>query len=227
MNEIANICELLDVDVKVVGQGIGHDHRIGTQFMNPGIGYGGSCFPKDVRALEMIAGGRRYEATLLRAVERVNQRQVDATYRKVVAMLGGEATGKLVGVLGLSFKPNTDDIREAPALLVIDRLLAAGARVRAHDPIAMDAVRAAYGDRIEYCSQLYEASNDVDVLLLATEWNEYKNIDFVMIRKLMRGSVVIDGRNIFDPELVLEAGLDYIGVGRPRRSPTRSSVPAS
>jgi UDPglucose 6-dehydrogenase len=165
MNEIANICELVNVDVKVVGQGIGHDHRIGTQFMNPGIGYGGSCFPKDSR--------------------------------------------------------------EVPALLVIDQLLAAGATIRAHDPIAMDAVRAAYGDRIHYCTQLYEdeASHDVDALLLATEWNEYKNIDFAMVRKLMRGSTVIDGRNIFDPEKVVHAGLSYVGVGRPRRtSPAMTAV---
>jgi UDPglucose 6-dehydrogenase len=226
MNEIANICELVNVDVKVVGQGMGYDHRIGTQFMNPGIGYGGSCFPKDVRALEKIAEGRHYDASLLQAVERVNRRQFDATYRKVAGLLGGDPAGKTVGVLGLSFKPNTDDIREAPALSVIDQLLEAGASIRAHDPIAMDVVRAAYGDRIQYCSQVYEASHDVDVLLLATEWNEYKNIDFRMIKKLMRGNVVIDGRNIFDPEKVVAAGLDYVGIGRPHRTANRATVAA-
>ncbi len=217
MNEIANICELVNVDVKTVGLGIGFDHRIGTQFMNPGIGYGGSCFPKDVRALEKIAEGRSYDATLLRAVERVNRAQVDRTFDKIADLLGDRLNGAAVGVLGLSFKPNTDDIREAPSLHIIERLLAAGATVRAHDPIAMDGVRAIYDDRITFCSQLYEASHDVDVLLLATEWNEYKSVDFAMIRKLMRGNVVVDGRNIFDPEIVLAAGLDYLGIGRPRR----------
>ncbi len=227
MNEIANICELVNVDVKVVGRGIGHDHRIGTQFMSPGIGYGGSCFPKDVRALEKIAEERHYDASLLRAVEAVNRRQIDSTYHKIVALLGGDPAGKIIGVLGLSFKPNTDDIREAPALSVIELLLNAGASIRAHDPIAMDAVRKTYGNRIQYCSQLYEASHEVDALLLATEWNEYKNIDFTMIRKLMRGNVIIDGRNIFDPERVLAAGLDYTGIGRARQSAKRASVAVS
>lgn len=214
MNEIANICDLVDVDVKAVGRGIGFDHRIGTQFMNPGIGFGGSCFPKDVRALEMIAAHRQYEAVLLRAVESINRRQIDRTLAKIVAALGGAARGKTVGVLGLAFKPNTDDIREAPALHIIEHLLAAGAAIRAHDPVAAGAVRAKLGERITYCDQMYEALHEADALLLATEWNEYKNIDFVMVRKLMRGDKVVDGRNLFDPEAVTAAGLDYIGIGR-------------
>ena len=214
MNEIANICELVDVDVKSVGRGIGFDHRIGTQFMNPGIGYGGSCFPKDVRALEKIADGRDYDATLLRSVETVNRGQIKRTFDKIEKALGGSVAGKSVGVLGLAFKPNTDDVREAPALHVIDKLIASGASVRAHDPIATEMAKREGNNSIAYCPQMYEAINEVDVLLLATEWNEYKNIDFAMVRKLMRGNVVFDGRNIFDPEKVVAEGLRYIGVGR-------------
>jgi UDPglucose 6-dehydrogenase len=214
MNEIANICELVGVDVKAVGRGIGLDQRIGTQFMNPGIGYGGSCFPKDVRALEKIASGRNYDAHLLRAVESINQQQIEFTFAKIVNALAGEPASKIVGVLGMAFKPNTDDIREAPALHLIEKLLAAGVRIRAHDPIAAEAVRAQFGDRIVYCDHMYEAIHDSDALLLATEWNEYKTLDFAMVRKLMRGDKVIDGRNLFDPELVVASGLDYVGVGR-------------
>jgi UDPglucose 6-dehydrogenase len=214
MNEIANICELVDVDVKAVGKGIGFDHRIGTQFMNPGIGYGGSCFPKDVRALEQIAAGRHYDASLLRAVEVINKQQIGFTFAKLMAALDGNAEGKTVGVLGMAFKPNTDDIREAPALYLIEKLLAAGARVRAHDPIATDMVRKEYGDKIVYCNHMYEALHDADLLLLATEWNEYKNIDFAMVRKLMRGNKIVDGRNVFDPEYVTSEGFEYVGIGR-------------
>jgi UDPglucose 6-dehydrogenase len=214
MNEIANICELVDVDVKAVGRGIGFDHRIGTQFMSPGIGYGGSCFPKDVRALEQIAYGRSYDATLLRSVEAVNRAQIQRTFAKIEQAVGGSIEGKTVGVLGLAFKPNTDDVREAPAIHLIDLFVRAGATVNAHDPIAIEGARAEAGDEITYCVQMYEAINESDVLLLATEWNEYKNIDFRMVRKLMRGNVVFDGRNIFDPEKVVGEGLRYIGVGR-------------
>jgi UDPglucose 6-dehydrogenase len=221
MNEIANICELLDVDVKSVGRGIGFDHRIGTLFMNPGIGYGGSCFPKDVRALEKIADGRNYDATLLRSVETVNRAQIARTFAKIEQALGGSVADKTVGVLGLAFKPNTDDVREAPAIHLIDRLVRAGATINAHDPIAIEGTRAEVGDAITYCNQMYEAINECDVLLLATEWNEYKNIDFRMVRKLMRGNVVFDGRNIFDPEKVVAEGLRYIGVGR-SKEPSRS-----
>ena len=214
MNEIANICELLDVDVKSVGRGIGFDHRIGTLFMSPGIGYGGSCFPKDVRALEKIAYGRNYDATLLRSVETVNRSQIARTFAKIEQAVGGSVAGKTIGVLGLAFKPNTDDIREAPAIHLIERFVRAGATVNAHDPIAIEGARAEAGEHITYCVQMYEAINECDVLLLATEWNEYKNIDFRMVRKLMRGNVVFDGRNIFDPDKVVGEGLRYIGVGR-------------
>ena len=222
MNEIANICDLVDVDVKDVGRGMGFDHRIGTQFMNPGIGFGGSCLPKDLRALEEIAARRHYEAPLLRAVERINRRQIDATFVKIVAALGGEVREKIVGVLGLAFKPDTDDIRGSPAIALIERLFAAGATIRAHDPAAGAAVQARFGERIVRCAGLHEALRGSDALVLATEWNEYKNIDFVRVRKLMRGATVIDGRNAFDPEAVVAAGLDYIGVGRRKRTAKQS-----
>jgi UDPglucose 6-dehydrogenase len=184
--------------------------------MSPGIGYGGSCFPKDVRALEKIASGRNYEAVLLRAVESINLRQIELTFAKIVAALEDDTQSKTVGVLGMAFKPNTDDIREAPALQLIERLLDAGVSIRAHDPIAATAVRAQFGERIVYCDHMYEAIHDADAMLLATEWNEYKNLDFAMVRKLMRGNKVIDGRNLFDPDMVVSNGLDYIGVGRQR-----------
>jgi UDPglucose 6-dehydrogenase len=214
MNEIANICELVGVDVKSVGRGIGFDHRIGTQFLNPGIGYGGSCFPKDVRALEQIAAERNYDATLLRAVETVNRRQVPRTLEKLRASLGS-LEGRSIAMLGLAFKPNTDDLRDAPAIALINELLAAGATIRAHDPIAMFAARDLFASGVTFHDEIYETMHDADALVLATEWNEFKNIDFARVASQMRGSLVIDGRNVFDPVKVNAAGLDYYGVGRP------------
>jgi UDPglucose 6-dehydrogenase len=214
MNEIANICELVGVDVKAVSRGIGFDHRIGSQFMSPGIGYGGSCFPKDVRALERTAHARDYEATLLRSVESVNRAQIRRTFDKLQRALGGSVEGKTVCILGLAFKPNTSDVREAPALHLMELLHEAGASVTAHDPIAIEAARARAAGDAAYCSQMYEAINGCDALVLATEWNEYKSINFRMVRKLMRGNLVYDGRNIFDADEVVTEGLRYVGVGR-------------
>ncbi|MGB8907897.1 MAG: UDP-glucose/GDP-mannose dehydrogenase family protein [Candidatus Cybelea sp.] len=214
INEIANICELVEVDVKAVASGIGFDHRIGTQFMSAGIGYGGSCFPKDVRALERTAHGRSYEATLLRSVESVNRSQIPRTFAKIEKALDGSVEGRTICVLGLAFKPNTSDIREAPAIHLIELFLRSGARVNVHDPIALEEARARVGDDVTYCLDMYEAINGCDVLVLATEWNEYKSINFRIVRKLMRGNVVFDGRNIFDAEKVTLEGLRYIGVGR-------------
>ena len=216
MNEIANICDLVDVDVKDVGRGMGFDRRIGTQFMSPGMGFGGSCLPKDVRALEELAAKRHYAAPLLRAVVQINQRQIDVTYAKTVAALGGAGRGKTIAVLGLAFKPDTDDIRGSPALALIERLFAAGATIRAHDP-------AAPGSQF---ADLYEALQGCDAFVLATEWNEYKNIDFARAAKLMRGTTVVDGRNALDPDAVVAAGLDYIGIGRRKQSrPIASKSP--
>jgi UDPglucose 6-dehydrogenase len=234
MNEIANICDVVDVDVETVAHGIGLDQRIGTQSMQAGIGFGGSCLPKDLQALEKIAAERQYDASLLGAVAGVNRRQIDRVIGKVAAALGGSVTGKTVAILGLAFKPDTDDIRGAPALLLIERLLMGDANVRAHDPVALEAVSARFGDRIVACEQIYDAVRGSDALVLATEWNEYKMIDFVLVKELMRGDAVIDGRNLFDPAAVLAAGLSYTGMGRrkaraaevdaqPAREETRAS----
>ena len=214
INEIANICELVGVDVKAVGRGIGFDHRIGTQFLNPGIGYGVSCFPKDVRALEQIAASRDYDAPLLRAVETVNRRQVPRTLEKLRSSLGS-LEGRVIAMLGLAFKPNTDDLRDAPAVALINELRAAGASVRAHDPIAMTAARRLFAGGVTFHDEVYDAMTGADAMVLATEWNEFKNIDFDKVSAQLRGSVVIDGRNVFDPQKVNAAGLDYYGVGRP------------
>jgi UDPglucose 6-dehydrogenase len=214
MNEIANICELVDVDVKVLGDAIGLDHRIGTHHMNPGIGYGGSCFPKDVRALERTARDRGYDAVVLRSVDSVNRMQVRRAFAKIERALGGSVEGKTVCVLGLAFKPNTSDVREAPALDLMNLLLRSGAAVAAHDPVAIESARAATAAGIRYCSEMYEAMSGCDALALLTEWNEYEHIDFGTARKLMRGDVVFDGRNMFDAEKVVAEGLRYVGIGR-------------
>ncbi len=217
INEIANICELLGVDVRTVGRGMGFDQRIGTQFLNPGIGYGGSCFPKDVRALEQLAVERDYQAPLLHAVELVNRHQVERTVVKLERELGG-LRGRTIAVLGLAFKPNTDDIRDAPAINVIRRLADRGASVRAYDPIANDAARAAIGHETVLCDDMYATLENADALLLATEWNEFRALDFARCARAMRGDLVVDGRNIFDPEKVLANGLRYAGVGRSGRA---------
>lgn len=221
MNELATICELVEVDVKTVGTGIGFDQRIGTEFMSPGIGYGGSCFPKDVLALERMAHGRSYNATLLRAVDTVNRAQIQRTLAKIESALGESIDGKTVCVLGLAFKPNTSDVREAPALHLIDLFLRSGATVTAHDPIAIEGARAKTGGAVTYCSEIYEAIHGCDILLLATEWDEYKSIDFRLVRELMCGNIVFDGRNLFNPDEVVAHGLRYIGVGR-AKEPART-----
>jgi UDPglucose 6-dehydrogenase len=219
INEIANICELLDVDVRDVCHGIGYDQRIGTKFLNPGIGYGGSCFPKDVRALEQLAVERDYQAPLLHAVELVNRRQIERTVVKLERELGG-LRRRTIAVLGLAFKPNTDDVRDAPALAVIARLLDRGARVRAHDPIANDIARGILGtDQIEFFDDMYETLAGADAVVLATEWNEFRALDFTRCAAAMRGNVLIDGRNVFDPAKVRAAGLRYLGVGRVKLPP--------
>jgi UDPglucose 6-dehydrogenase len=214
INEIANICELLDVDVRAVCHGIGYDQRIGTKFLNPGIGYGGSCFPKDVRALEQLAAERAYDAPLLHAVETVNRRQIERTVAKLERALSS-LHGRTVAVLGLAFKPNTDDVRHAPALAIIRRLLDRGARVRAHDPIANDLARDVLGDdRVTFFDDMYATLDGADAVVLATEWNEFRALDFARCAAAMRGDVLIDGRNVFDPDRVRAAGLRYLGVGR-------------
>ncbi len=225
MNEIANICELVGADVKVVGAGIALDERIGSRFMSPGIGYGGSCLPKDVLALERVAHAQSYEATLLRTVDGINRGQVKRSFAKIERALGGALQDKRASVLGLAFKPNTSDVREAPALYLIDLLVQSGASVAAHDPVAVDGARAKLDSRVTFCSDIYEAMQGCDILILATEWDDYKGIDFKKARKLMRGNVVFDGRNMFDAESVVAAGLRYIGVGRAKAPSSNGVIP--
>ncbi len=221
INEIANICELIDVDVRAVCRGIGYDQRIGTKFLNPGIGYGGSCFPKDIRALEQLAVERDYPAPLLHAVELVNRRQVERTVMKFERELHGLA-GRTIAVLGLAFKPDTDDIRDAPSIAIIQRLIDRGARVRAHDPIANEAARTLLGSAVEFSDNMYDAVNQADAVLLGTEWNEFRALDFTKCAELMCGDLIIDGRNIYEPDKVRAAGLRYLGIGRIRLQ--RSSI---
>ncbi|HEX3550754.1 MAG TPA: UDP-glucose/GDP-mannose dehydrogenase family protein [Candidatus Elarobacter sp.] len=228
INEVANICELLDVDVRDVCRGIGYDQRIGTTFLNPGIGYGGSCFPKDVRALEQLAVARDYPAPLLHAVELVNRRQVERTVAKLERALGG-LRERVVTVLGLSFKPNTDDVRSAPAIAIVQLLVDRGARVRAHDPVAAAAARPELpGNDVSLHDDVYAAIDGADAVLLATEWNEYRSLDLARCAAAMRGDVFVDGRNIFEREKAAAAGLRYFGVGRSApASAARVSAPAT
>lgn len=217
INEIANLCERVGADVKDVVQGAGSDRRIGTAFMNPGLGFGGSCFPKDVSALYHIAEKWGIPSEILPAVMNVNKRQIDHVFQKLNATLKG-VDGKIIGLLGLAFKPNTDDIRESPAIALAQRLCAEGATVIAHDPVAIPNAQTALGNNVKFVEDCYEATNDVDAVIVATDWNEYKQMDFAIVRKLMAGRTIVDARNLYDPERVVANGLEYIGIGRAHRA---------
>ena len=214
INEMANLCEVYQADVNDVRRGIGHDQRIGFHFLHPGVGYGGSCFPKDIRAVIHMAKSRGLNPRMMLAVDEVNEAQKEVLFRKVSAHFRGDLAGKTIAVWGLAFKPRTDDIREAPALVLIDALLAEGAEVRVHDPEAIDNVRAIYGKKLTYCDRPYGAIEGADALVIATEWNEFRNPDFEVIKRLMHRPVVFDGRNVFDPERMVEMGFIYQGMGR-------------
>jgi UDPglucose 6-dehydrogenase len=213
INEMANLCDRLGADINEVRRGIGHDHRIGFAFLFPGVGYGGSCFPKDVRALVSAAESREVEPSVLRAVDRVNTAQKEILYHKMHRHFAGALADKVIAVWGLSFKPRTDDIREAPALVLIDLLLAARARVRVHDPVAQENVRALYGERLTYCAHHYDALEGADALAIVTEWNEFRNPNFNSMRQQMRQPVIFDGRNLYDPGRMRELGFVYFGIG--------------
>jgi UDPglucose 6-dehydrogenase len=214
MNEVALLCELLNADVDMVRKGIGSDERIGKRFLFPGIGYGGSCFPKDVQALVKSSGEVGYRFRILDAVMDVNERQKLHLMDKIRRYFGGSLTGRHFALWGLAFKPNTDDIREAPALYMIDALLAEGATVCAFDPEAMPNVKAIYGDRIAFAENQYDALKDAEALLIATEWNEFRTPDFLRIVKSLRNKAIFDGRNLFDIEAVRQLGFHYESVGR-------------
>ena len=215
MNDIANLCELVGADVNMVRAGIGSDTRIGRKFLYAGCGYGGSCFPKDVKALIKTADQNGYSMEVLKAVENVNERQKSILFDKLVKAYGGESLkGKTIAMWGLSFKPETDDMREAPALVMIERLLAAGCSIRAYDPIAMDECKRRSGDKITYCRDMYDAVLDADALLLLTEWKEFRLPTWGVIKKAMNRPLVIDGRNIFDIEELQENDFEYHCIGK-------------
>ena len=216
MNDIANLCELVGADVNMVRKGIGSDTRIGKKFLYAGCGYGGSCFPKDVKALIKTAADMGYPMRVLQAVEEVNKDQKLVLYRKIVNYYGGEEQlkGKTVAIWGLAFKPETNDMREAPSLVLIDRLLQAGAHVRVYDPVAMDECRRRIGDRVAYAHDMYDAVNGADALMLVTEWKELRMPNMETLKSKMQGRLVLDGRNILDAEELRQAGFDYHCIGR-------------
>jgi UDPglucose 6-dehydrogenase len=214
VNEMANLCEAYNADINDVRRGIGHDSRIGFSFLFPGVGYGGSCFPKDIRAVVHMARSRGVPASMMESVDRVNEAQKAVLVRKVLEHFGGEAHGKTVAIWGLAFKPRTDDIREAPALVLINALLEAGAQLRVHDPEALANVRAIYGDQLTYCDRPYGALEQADALAIVTEWNEFRNPDFEVMTRLMRQPVIFDGRNLYDPVRMGALGFTYFGMGR-------------
>jgi UDPglucose 6-dehydrogenase len=214
INEMANLCERVGADINDVRKGIGHDQRIGFQFLFPGAGYGGSCFPKDIRALIYLSNQKDTPTRLMDAVDQVNEAQKQVLVRKIRGHYGDALKGKTLAVWGLAFKPRTDDIREAPALTLIDALLAAGARVRAHDPEAMANVKELYGDKLVYCDKPYGALEGADGLAIVTEWQQFRNPDFELMRRLMNEPVIFDGRNLYEPATVADAGFKYHSIGR-------------
>lgn len=215
MNDIANLCERVGADVNMVRAGIGSDTRIGRKFLYAGCGYGGSCFPKDVKALIKIADDNNYPMQVLKSVEKVNEKQKSILFNKLKSAFGGESlAGKTIAIWGLAFKPETDDMRESTALVMIDLLLKAQCNIRVYDPIAMNECRRRVGDVVEYCNDMYDATLNSDALLILTEWKEFRLPSWQVINKAMKNKLVIDGRNIFDYSELAEAGFEYHCIGR-------------
>lgn len=214
MNDIANLCEIVGADVNMVRSGIGSDTRIGRKFLYPGIGYGGSCFPKDVKALIKTAEQNGYTMRVLTAVEEVNENQKSVLFEKLMKQFNGDLQGKTVALWGLAFKPETDDMREAPALVLIDKLLKAGCKVRAYDPAAVQECKRRIGDTIYYACDMYDAVLDADVLMLVTEWKEFRLPSWAVIKKTMNQQIVLDGRNIYDKKEMEELGFIYSCIGK-------------
>ena len=214
MNDMANLCELVGADVTMVRKGIGTDSRIGTKFIYPGVGYGGSCFPKDVKAIIKTADSYGYSLRLLKSVESINDDQKFLLVKKIKAHFGDDLRGKTFGMWGLSFKPNTDDMREAPSIVIINELIAAGAKVRVYDPVAMHEASRILGESVVYAKDQYDAILNCDALLLVTEWSEFRNLNYELIEKLLTSRVVFDGRNIYDPIEMKQNGFVYYSVGR-------------
>ena len=213
MNDIANLCELVGANVNMVRKGIGSDSRIGTKFLYPGCGYGGSCFPKDVKALIKTAEQNGYEMRVLKSVEEVNERQKTVLFDKFLKHFNGDVKGRIVAIWGLSFKPETDDLREAPSLVLIDLLFKEGVTVKVYDPIAMDECKRRIGDKVIYCKDMYDATVDADALMLVTEWKEFRMPSWSVLNRSMVNHVVIDGRNIYDREEIERQGFTYYKIG--------------
>lgn len=214
MNEIANLCERVGANVDMVRMGMGSDSRIGKRFLFPGVGYGGSCFPKDVQALAKTANDFDYDFTILNAVMGVNDKQRYTLADKIKAYFGDTLSGRTIGIWGLAFKPNTDDIREAPALYTIEALLEAGATVKAFDPEAMENIQRYFGDRIELCKDQYEVLINADALAIITEWSVFRTPSFQVMKELMKSEIIFDGRNLYDLEVIAELGFHYHSIGR-------------
>lgn len=214
MNDIANLCEIVGANVDMVRKGIGSDPRIGSKFIYPGAGYGGSCFPKDVKALVKTGKDRKHPLRILQAVEEVNNNQKQVLFKKIQSHFKGDLKGKTVGIWGLSFKPNTDDMREAPSLTLIESLLESGVKVKAYDPVAMNEAKRILGDRIEFCPDMYDTAVDADALALVTEWSEFRIPNYRVLTKLLKTKVIFDGRNIYDPAEMSENGFAYYSIGR-------------
>ncbi len=214
INEIANLCDILGADINHVRKGIGSDSRIGSKFIYPGTGYGGSCFPKDVKAIIRTAHDNGYELNVIKAVERANEYQKNIIFSKIAKFFDNNLKNRVIGIWGLSFKPKTDDIREASSLILIEKLLKAGSKIKAYDPAAMNEAKKQLGDKIEFSSDPYEALNNVDAMALMTEWAEFHLPDFKRMAELMKGKVIFDGRNIYDPAELKSLGFLYFGIGR-------------
>lgn len=213
MNDLANLCELVGADINMVRKGIGSDTRIGSKFLYPGCGYGGSCFPKDVKALIKSASDYDYSLEILKSVENVNNRQKEILFNKVYKYFDGNLKGKKIAMWGLAFKPNTDDMREAPSLILAEKFTSMGAKIFAYDPVAMDEAKRRLGDKITLCKSPYEATENADALLLVTEWSEFRVLDYKLLEK-MKQKLIFDGRNIYDPAEVRKYGFQYFGIGR-------------
>lgn len=223
MNEIASLCELVGADVNLVRQGVGSDLRIGHQFLFPGVGYGGSCFPKDIKALIHTAQNHNMRLEILTAVESVNARQKLALVNKVKQQFGENLQGKTFAVWGLSFKPRTDDMREAPAIVIIEELLAAGAKIQAYDPQAMTEARRIFGNRVKFTENEYDAVMKADALLIITEWNEFREPNFELLQQSLKTPYIFDGRNIYEPQKMAAMGFHYFSIGRRTLKAAQSS----
>lgn len=214
MNEIANICERVGADVKYVRLGVGSDERIGPQFLFPGVGFGGSCFPKDIAALVKTSSDYGYDFKILKAVQYVNSEQKKLLVKKILRYFNNKIKGKIIAIWGLSFKPNTDDMREAPSITIINELLKNGAKIHAHDPVAIKEAKKIFGKKIKYFKNNYDALKGAHALAIVTEWGEFRRPDFERIKKLMKNCVIFDGRNIYEPDMMKETGITYYPIGR-------------